>query len=73
MEYLNADEVAGDHIAYQSLGRNIFAAVFAALLIPFVLLLRRLSRMRRADKAGGSSLEASQGTLPSDSDGGSYG
>lgn len=73
VEYLNADEVAGDHIAYQSLGRNIFAAVFAALLIPFVLLLRRLSRMRRADKAGGSSLEASQGTLPSDSDGGSYG
>ena len=44
---LNADEVVRDHIAYQSLGRNIFAAVFAALLIPFILLLRRLSRARR--------------------------
>ena len=47
VEYLNADEVVRDHIAYQSLGRNIFAAVFAALLIPFVLLQRRLSRARR--------------------------
>ena len=47
VEYLNADEVVRDHIAYQSLGRNIFAAVFAALLIPFILLLRRLSRARR--------------------------
>lgn len=46
VEYLNADEVVRDHIAYQSLGRNIFAAVFAALLIPFVLLQRRLSRAR---------------------------
>ena len=50
VEYLNADEVAGDHIAYQSLGRNIFAAVFAALLIPFVLLQRRLSRARREQR-----------------------
>ena len=37
VEYLNADEVVRDHIAYQSLGRNIFAAVFAALLIPCLL------------------------------------
>ena len=36
VEYLNADEVVRDHIAYQSLVRNIFAAVFMAIagLIP---------------------------------------
>ena len=46
MEYLNADEVVRDHIAYQSLGRNIFAAVFMAMLIPFVILLLRILRAK---------------------------
>ena len=43
---LNADEVVRDHIAYQSLERNIFAAVFMAMLIPFVILLLRILRAK---------------------------
>ena len=46
MEYMNADEVVRDHIAYQSLGRNIFVAVFMAMLIPFVILLLRILRAK---------------------------
>lgn len=46
MEYMNADEVVRDHIAYQSLERNIFAAVFMAMLIPFVILLLRILRAK---------------------------
>ena len=46
MEYMNADEVVRDHIAYQSLGLNIFAAVFMAMLIPFVILLLRILRAK---------------------------
>ena len=46
MEYMNADEVVRDHIAYQGLGRNIFAVVFMAMLIPFVILLLRILRAK---------------------------
>ena len=46
MEYMNANEVVRDHIAYQSLVRNIFAAVFMAMLIPFVILLLRILRAK---------------------------
>ena len=46
MEYMSANEVVRDHIAYQSLVRNIFAAVFMAMLIPFVILLLRILRAK---------------------------
>ena len=41
-EYLNADAVLEDHIAYQRLGRNISAAAFVITLIPFIIILFRV-------------------------------
>lgn len=48
-EYLNADAVLKDHIAYQSLGRNIFAVAFVITLIPFIIILLRLRHKSLGD------------------------